>query len=79
MFHVRRAGKGAKRIIAAGEFDLLALVALDIRTVAYLAMSEKIFQTIHLRVPGPPSLHANKRRDNFDAYPIERVLAEVLA
>lgn len=74
MFHVRRAGKGAKRIIADSEFDLLALVALDIRVVAYVPFGTKVRQTIHLRERGSFSQHANKRHDNIDGYPIGRAL-----
>jgi len=74
LFHVRRAGNGSKRLIRPDEFDILALVALDIRQVAYLSLSEKILQTIHLRAPGSPKNHANKSRLNVDEYPIRSAL-----
>ncbi len=74
MFHVRRAGKGGRRVIRAGEFDLLALVALDIRRVAYLALEGGIRQTIHLRAPGAPKSHGNRRRSNMDEYPLPGAL-----
>lgn len=51
MWHVRRAGKAGKRTYAEGDFDLLALVALDIRQIAYLPPSQRK-QTIHIRPPG---------------------------
>lgn len=35
-FHIRRAGKGGKRLYKLGEFEFFALVALDIRKVFYL-------------------------------------------
>lgn len=74
MFHVRRAGKGNRRIINNDEFDVLALVALDIRVVAYVTMGEKVLQTIHLRCPDNASTHANKRNRNIDQYPIADLL-----
>lgn len=51
MWHVRRAGKGGARVYDSGDFDLLALVALDIRQIAYLP-PEHAKQTIHIRPPG---------------------------
>lgn len=77
MFHIRRAGKGAKRIVSDDAFDILALVALDIRQVAYLPIGPKVLQTIHLRVPNWPNGHANKSRGNIDEYPIESALQEM--
>jgi hypothetical protein len=76
-FNVRRSGKGAARIIGNDEFDLLALVALDIREVAYLKMGVKVLQTIHISAPGSSKTHANRTRDNFDEYPLSRVLKEL--
>ena len=57
MWHVRRAGKGGRRVYGQNEFDLLALVALDVRLVAYLPPSQSR-QTIHIRAhrdPSPPT------------------------
>ncbi len=51
-WNVRRAGKGAKRIIGNDEFEILALVALDIRTIAYIPINDKVLQTVHLRQSG---------------------------
>lgn len=51
MWHVRRAGKGGRRVYETGAFDLLALVALDIRQTAYLPPSDHR-QTVHIRPPG---------------------------
>lgn len=51
MWHVRRAGKGNKRTYAADEFDVLALVALDIKRIAYLPPSLTKL-TVHIRPPG---------------------------
>ena len=61
MWHVRRAGKGGRRVYGSDEFDLLALVALDIRRIAYLPPSEHR-QTIHIRPPGAPG---GKQFDDF--------------
>lgn len=41
-FHIRRAGKGAKRQFEIGEFEGFALVALDIKQVFYLLFDERI-------------------------------------
>ncbi len=73
-FHVRRAGKGYKRLVGNDEFDILALVALDIRVVAYLPIGKRILQTIHLRKPGNLSRHGNRRHENIDEYPIEKAI-----
>ena len=51
MWHVRRRGRAGERNYGVGEYDLLALVALDIGKIAYLPPSmEK--KTIHIRPPG---------------------------
>lgn len=68
MWHVRRAGKGGARVYGAGDFDLLALVALDIRRVAYLPPSEHR-QTVHVR---PPGTTGGKQ---FDDYPFAKAVA----
>lgn len=48
MWHVRRAGKGGRRVYGSDEFDVLALVALDCRRIAYAPPSD-FKQTIHIR------------------------------
>jgi hypothetical protein len=68
MWHVRRAGKAGARTYAVDDFDLLALVALDIRRIAYLPPSEHR-QTIHIRPPGSAG------GKQFDDYPFTRALA----
>lgn len=77
MFSIRRAGKGAKRIIGNEEFDLLALVALDIKVVAYLRMADKVLQTVHLSPPNSGVKHKSRTRLDFDGYTLERALAEI--
>lgn len=67
MWHVRRAGKGGRRLYAGEEFDLLALVALDIRRIAYLPPS-RVLQTVHIR---PPHVRGGKQ---FDDYPFASAL-----
>ena len=47
LFHTRRCGKGGRRSYNESDFDILALVALDIRQVAYIPL-EDTKQTIHL-------------------------------
>jgi hypothetical protein len=47
LFHTRRCGKGGRRAYDDRDFDVLALVALDIREVAYLLLDDTK-QTIHL-------------------------------
>lgn len=68
-FWCRRAGKGGKRRIGNDEFDLLALVALDIRQIAYLPITDAVRTTICLRAPGHRSGHANKARGDIDQLP----------
>ena len=74
MFNVRRAGKGGKRIISADDFDLLALVALDIGVIAYTPIKDAVRQLMHFRVPGCSKLHGNKIHGNIDEYPIALAL-----
>lgn len=76
LFHIRRAGKGASRLIGNNEFDILALVAIDIRRVAYMPIDDRVLQVIHLRVPTTPVNHGNKSRGNMDEYPFSRALVE---
>jgi len=47
LFHTRRCGKGGRRAYNETDFDVLALVALDIQKVGYLLL-EDTKQTIHL-------------------------------
>jgi hypothetical protein len=61
MWHVRRAGKAGRRTYGENDFDLLALVALDIRQIAYLPPST-FKQTVHIR---PPGATGGKQFDQF--------------
>lgn len=47
LFHIRRCGKGGMRTYDKSDFDIMALVALDIRKIAYIPLSEAK-RTIHL-------------------------------
>jgi len=70
-FTVKRA-KGAKRRYAPGEFDVLALVALDIRTIAYLGPSQHR-QLVHIK---PPGTQGGKQ---FKEFPFDAAIREVLS
>jgi len=52
LFHVRRAGKGGKRLYNVGEFEGFALVTLDTKKVYYHSFTESINKTLIFRVPG---------------------------
>ena len=69
-WHVRRAGKGGRRNYGENEFDLLGLVGLDIRQVAYVPPSLKR-TVIQIRPPG--STVGKQFRD----YPFARALHEI--
>lgn len=78
MWFVRRAGKGSKRTYTRDDFDMLALVALDVRRIAYLPPSAQR-QTIHIRShdnAGPTGPHSKSGR-TFGQYPFASALKEV--
>ena len=64
MWHVRRAGKGGRQVYKDDAFDILALVALDIQKIAYLA-PEHFRQTIHIR---PPGAHGGKHFSDYSFF-----------
>lgn len=72
-WHVRRAGKHRQRFYGEDEFDLLALVGLDIHRIAYMPPS-RVKQTIIIRPPG-----VSRFGKQFDDYPFDRALREWLA
>ena len=51
LFHTRRAGKAGQRRYAEDAFDVLALVALDCRRIAYVPFTG-LRDTFFVRVPG---------------------------
>lgn len=78
IWNVRRAGKAGQRTYAEGDFDMLALVALDCRRIAYLAPSQSK-QTVHIRAhddPLPPA-HGGKGGKTFEMFPFATALREV--
>ncbi len=52
VFHTRRAGKSGRRRYSNDDFDVLALVALDRRLIAYYALADTHNDRIAIRVPG---------------------------
>jgi len=74
LFQVRRAGKRGRRQYANAEFDIIALVALDIRVIAYLPFEKRILQTIHLRPPGHCPSARTERTRTIDQFPIESAI-----
>jgi hypothetical protein len=77
LFHTRRAGKGGKRRYSAADFDMLALVALDVRVVAYMPFVATIPGCLYLRPIGAqPAKHATRIK-NIDGFPFAKA-AEAL-
>jgi hypothetical protein len=79
MFNVRRAGSAGRRSFGNDEFDLLALVALDIRAIAYIPIDDRVLQYILLR---PPGVLAQKGKSSsrrcMDQYPLDMAIEEML-
>lgn len=63
-----RRGKGGKRVYGRKEFDILALVALDTKQIAYMASSE-VRQIVQFPVKG-----GSGRGKSFDAYTFDRAV-----
>lgn len=63
-----RQGKGSNRAYQVGSIDMVALVALDVRRVAYIAFS-KLRQTVQIPVSG-----ALKSTRKFEDYSFERAV-----
>jgi hypothetical protein len=70
-WHVRRCGKGNARNYGEDEFDLLALVGLDIRAVAYMPPS---FQRSMVQIRPPDVAGPGKQ---FADYSFARALHEI--
>lgn len=49
IFHVRRAGKGSKRLYQVGEFDMFAFAMLDTMSVSYMLFTKEVNKTVILR------------------------------
>jgi|GEM_PF-1533173 hypothetical protein len=76
-FQIRRAGKGSKRLYGDDEFDVYALVALDIRTIAYFAKCNLGTQTVCLRVPGLRYGQGGRMARYFEDASFEQVLRDL--
>lgn len=48
-YHIKRAGKSGKREYSINEFDLFALVALDLKAVFYLPFDDRVASSICVR------------------------------
>ena len=75
LYNVRRAGKAGRRQYADDEFDIVALVAMDVRIVAYLPFKGQIMQTICLRPPGHVGSARTERTRTIDQFPVEAAMA----
>lgn len=69
LFHTRRAGKGGKRRYSSADFDLLALVALDVRVVAYMPFIDSAPGCFILRPVGARPHRNASRLKNIDGFP----------
>lgn len=74
LFNVKRAGQKGLRRYGAKEFDILALVALDIRAIAYMPFPGIVPESIILRPPGAKPAKNASRTENIDQFPIEKAL-----
>lgn len=77
VFHTRRAGKGGRRRYNADDFDVLALVALDRRLIAYYALVDTRNDCIAIRVPGPRYGEGGVKCRHFDDAKFELALHRV--
>ena len=75
LWNVRRAGKKGIRRYGVTEFDILALVAVDIKTIAYFTISDTVKQTIILHPPGTISRYKKHKLKNIDQYPFTEALS----
>ena len=79
IFSVRRAGKSGKRRYGSDDFDILALVALDRRLIAYYSMHESPHDTIAIRVPGLCYGSSGVKPRQFEDASFERALTDALS
>lgn len=79
MFHTKRAGKAGKRRYGVDDFDILALVGLDRRLVAYYAFHESRHDCIGIRVPGVSYGNGGPKFRVFDQASFDSALISVLA
>ena len=63
-----------------GEFDLIALVALDCNAIAYMLPEKFISQSaIRLQAPNHPKSSKRKQALNIDEFPFSQVLSQILS
>lgn len=73
-FHVRRVGKTHTARLTNADCDLVALVALDLRVVAYLPIAE-VGQTVQLLPPGGEPLKSMRTAwQSIDQFPLSAAL-----
>jgi hypothetical protein len=77
LWHTKRAGKGGRRRYK-DEFDILALVALDIRVVAYIRLGSVGTNCVLLRPPGTVVTSKARKLKNIDHYPFSEAIAEII-
>lgn len=73
-FHIKRCGKHGSRQYAADDFDVIALVAMDIRAIGYMTADEGVKKSIILRPPNYPLSNAISRKEDIGQLPFGRVL-----
>jgi hypothetical protein len=78
IWHVRRAGKGGAHLYKDNDFDLLALVALDARKIAYLPPSQTK-RSIQIRPHDNhlPPKNGGKSGKIFAQFPFSVALTEI--
>lgn len=78
VFATRRAGKGGRRRYSKDEFDILALVALDRRLIAYYAVRDNSHDLIAIRVPGIYYNDCGVRPRHFEDARFDTALQSIL-
>lgn len=78
VFSTRRAGKKGRRRYTTDDFDMLALVALDRRLIAYYALTDSHHDCIAIRVPGLRYGDGGSRCRYFEDAKFELALDRVL-
>jgi len=77
-FHARRRGKSGSRRLGNEDCDVIAFVALDIKTIAYFHLIEAA-QTVSLHPPGY-SFRGRFKRSRYasiDGFPFDRIADDI--
>lgn len=69
--------KGNQRAINKHEVDVVALVAMDISTIAYLPAAECGSKAMQLKTPGTELHKRSKKQLNIDQLPFSKLLEEI--